>query len=69
MRGAARLQGRVGRELAGAAVANLDDMTQRNAALVEQSAAAAESLKDQARSLSVLVGEFRLPPAARLAAA
>ena len=35
-------------------------MTQQNAALVEQSAAAADSLKDQARSLSSAVAVF--PP-------
>ncbi|ARN21570.1 methyl-accepting chemotaxis protein [Piscinibacter gummiphilus] len=42
------------------AVAQLDQMTQQNAALVEESAAAAESLKVQASSLSTLVGRFRL---------
>jgi len=35
-------------------------MTQQNAALVEQSAAAAESLKDQAQRLAVLVQAFRV---------
>jgi methyl-accepting chemotaxis protein len=35
-------------------------MTQQNAALVEQSAAAAESLKDQAARLAGLVATFRL---------
>ena len=39
-------------------------MTQQNAALVEQSAAAAESLKDQAAGLSDLVSTFRLGEAA-----
>jgi methyl-accepting chemotaxis protein len=33
-------------------------VTQQNAALVEQSAAAAETLEDQARSLSVSVSHF-----------
>jgi methyl-accepting chemotaxis protein len=42
------------------AVADLDRMTQQNAALVEQSAAAAESLKDQATRLGGLVATFRL---------
>ncbi len=42
------------------AVARLDGMTQQNASLVEQSAAAAESLKDQAQRLSSVVGAFRL---------
>jgi methyl-accepting chemotaxis protein len=37
-------------------------MTQQNAALVEQSAAAAESLKDQATRLSEVVATFRLEP-------
>jgi methyl-accepting chemotaxis protein len=38
----------------------LDQMTQQNAALVEESAAAAESLKEQANRLSAVVGAFRL---------
>ncbi len=42
------------------AVANLDDMTQQNAALVEQTAAAAESLKGQAAMLGELVSVFKL---------
>ena len=42
------------------AVTQLDQMTQQNAALVEQSAAAAESLKDQAQRLSQVVSGFRL---------
>ncbi|MCW5610912.1 MAG: HAMP domain-containing protein [Rubrivivax sp.] len=45
------------------AVTDLDRMTQQNAALVEQSAAAAESLKDQAQKLAEVVGAFRLQPA------
>jgi methyl-accepting chemotaxis protein-2 (aspartate sensor receptor) len=43
-----------------AAVADLDRMTQQNAALVEQSAAAAESLKEQARRLADVVATFKL---------
>jgi len=42
------------------AVNQLDRMTQQNAALVEESAAAAASLKDQARRLADVVGTFRL---------
>jgi methyl-accepting chemotaxis protein len=42
------------------AVNQLDQMTQQNAALVEQSAAAAESLKDQASQLNRVVQVFRL---------
>ncbi|QKO20492.1 methyl-accepting chemotaxis protein [Rhodoferax sp. BAB1] len=42
------------------AVNQLDQMTQQNAALVEQSAAAAASLKDQAQRLEQAVQTFRL---------
>ncbi len=42
------------------AVADLDKMTQQNAALVEQSTAAAESLREQASRLSEVVSTFRL---------
>jgi methyl-accepting chemotaxis protein len=42
------------------AVNELDGMTQRNAALVEQSAAAAASLKDQGQALALAVASFRL---------
>ena len=42
------------------AVTDLDQMTQQNAALVEQSAAAAESLGEQANRLAQLVSTFRL---------
>ena len=45
------------------AVTQLDQMTQQNAALVEESAAAAESLKDQAARLSGVVSTFRLQAA------
>ena len=43
-----------------AAVTQLDEMTQQNAALVEQSAAAAESLKQQAARLAEAVAIFKL---------
>jgi len=45
------------------AVLQLDGMTQQNAALVEQSAAAAESLKEQASHLAGVVRVFRLAAA------
>ena len=49
-------------------VNELDRMTQQNAALVEQSAAAADSLKEQATRLAQVVGAFRLDaPAGGLA--
>jgi len=41
------------------AVAHLDQMTQQNAAVVEESAAAAERLADQSRKLTGVVGAFR----------
>ena len=41
------------------AVSQLDRMTQQNAALVEESAAAAESLKDQSRQLDSVIARFR----------
>jgi methyl-accepting chemotaxis protein len=41
-------------------VTQLDQMTQQNAALVEESAAAAESLKDQAARLRSIVNNFQL---------
>jgi methyl-accepting chemotaxis protein len=42
------------------AVGELDQMTQQNAALVEQSAAAAQSLHDQSEKLSRVVATFQL---------
>ncbi|WP_310732487.1 methyl-accepting chemotaxis protein [Roseateles aquatilis] len=42
------------------AVQRLDEMTQQNAALVEESAAAAGSLRTQAEQLNALVSAFRL---------
>jgi methyl-accepting chemotaxis protein len=47
-----------------ATVIQLDQMTQQNAALVEQSAAAAESLKDQAHKLTDVVKAFSIGAAA-----
>ena len=41
------------------AIGNLDQMTQQNAALVEESAAAAESLRDQAEQLAQAVAVFK----------
>jgi methyl-accepting chemotaxis protein len=43
------------------AVQHLDEVTQQNAALVEESAAATESLKDQTKRLKNVVGLFVLP--------
>ena len=45
----------------GQAVQELDRMTQQNAALVEQTAAAATAMKDQAHGLAEEVSRFKLP--------
>jgi methyl-accepting chemotaxis protein len=45
------------------AIAEMDTVTQQNAALVEEAAAAAEAQQDQAQQLSQLVGVFKLAPA------
>jgi methyl-accepting chemotaxis protein len=44
------------------AIGEMNDVTQQNAALVEQAAAAAQSLQDQAGNLEKLVQTFRLSP-------
>ena len=49
----------------GSAVARLDQMTQANSALVEESAAASASLHSQAQELSVLISRFVLPDSQR----
>ncbi|CAG9178968.1 methyl-accepting chemotaxis protein [Cupriavidus respiraculi] len=48
----------------GQAVSQMDQVTQQNAALVEQAAAAAQALKDQARRMERAVAVFRLEEAA-----
>jgi methyl-accepting chemotaxis protein len=53
----------------GDTVADLDRMTQQNAALVEQTAAAASAMKDQALALRDDVRRFRLPEGAMLESA
>jgi methyl-accepting chemotaxis protein len=57
---AATLEQSTGIGQVGNAVMQLDQVTQQNAALVEQSAAAAESLKDQAQRLAQVVSVFRI---------
>jgi aerotaxis receptor len=44
------------------AVGQMDEITQQNAAVVEEAAAASESLQDQALKLAQLVASFRLVP-------
>ena len=58
-----------GIDLVNTAVTQLDQMTQQNAALVEESAAAAESLRGQADTLGGVLSGFRLAPDAHLQAA
>jgi len=47
----------------GQAVSDMERVTQQNAALVEEAAAAAQSLKEQAEQLKGAVSVFRLPSA------
>ena len=49
-----------GIDLVNQAIGQMDQMTQQNAALVEQAAAAAESLQDQADTLAQTVSVFKL---------
>ena len=49
-----------GIEEASLSIAQMDEVTQQNAALVEQAAAAAGSMKDQANNLSVIVSRFKI---------
>ncbi|KVE36455.1 methyl-accepting chemotaxis protein [Burkholderia sp. TSV86] len=51
----------MGIEQVNRAVGEMDQVTQQNAALVEQAAAAAHSLKDQADALRAAVTQFALP--------
>jgi methyl-accepting chemotaxis protein len=57
---AASAEQKTGIEEIGRAVTQMDAGTQQNAALVEEAAAAAQSLDDQARALKELVGRFSL---------
>jgi len=45
------------------AVSSLDQMTQQNAALVEESAAASHSLSEQSQNMKSVVGRFKVPGA------
>jgi len=50
----------VGLDEVNTAVANMDEMTQRNGALVEQTTASAQAMSRQAQELAELVGQFRV---------
>jgi methyl-accepting chemotaxis protein len=56
----ASLEQTTGIEQVNKAIGQMDDVTQQNAALVEEAAAAAETLEDQARSLANTVKYFNL---------
>ncbi len=66
---AASLEQSAGIEQVNIAITHMDEMTQQNAALVEQAAAAAESLEEQAHNLAEAVGVFRLDDMGRAAPA
>jgi methyl-accepting chemotaxis protein len=55
----------IGIEQVNGAIAQMDQVTQQNAALVEEAAAATESMQAQAHSLAEAVSVFRLGTAAR----
>ena len=57
---AASEEQREGIEQANGAIVQMDQVTQQNAALVEQAAAAAAAMREQAGALARLVGTFRL---------
>jgi len=64
---AASVEQSAGIEQVNLAVTQMDENTQKNAALVEQAAAAAESLEEQARHLLDAVSIFRLDESAHVA--
>jgi methyl-accepting chemotaxis protein len=53
-----------GIEQVNTAITQMDEVTQQNAALVEEAAAAAEALEEQAQNLAVSVGTFRMDSSA-----
>ncbi|MCC2958128.1 methyl-accepting chemotaxis protein [Massilia sp. IC2-477] len=55
---------REGIEQVNGAIVQMDQVTQQNAALVEQAAAAAEAMREQAGALAQLVGTFQLAQSA-----
>ena len=57
---AASVEQSAGIERVNLVISQMDDMTQQNAALVEQAAAAAESLEEQAQNLAITVGCFKM---------
>ncbi len=62
---AASMEQTSGIEQVNQAIGQMDDVTQQNAALVEQAAAAAESLEEQTQNLAVTVAHFKLDGSSR----
>ena len=62
---AASLEQSSGIEQVNVAITQMDDVTQQNAALVEEAAAAAESLEEQARQMVGVVARFKLEERAK----
>ena len=58
---AASLEQTAGIDQVNRAISQMDQVTQQNAALVEEAAAASESLQEQAEKLAFVVGQFQLP--------
>jgi methyl-accepting chemotaxis protein len=58
---AASLEQTAGIDQVNRAISQMDQVTQQNAALVEEAAAASESLQEQAEKLALVVGQFKLP--------
>jgi methyl-accepting chemotaxis protein-1 (serine sensor receptor) len=65
---AASMEQSAGVEQVNQAIVQMDQVTQQNAALVEEAAAAAASMEEQARSLTTTVAVFRVKGAEALAA-
>ena len=59
---AASIEQRRGIEQVNQAISQMDEVTQRNAALVEEAAAASQSLQDQGQELNAAVAFFRIDP-------
>ena len=63
---ASSLEQSTGIEQVNQAVVQMDEMTQQNAALVEQAASAAASLHEQTRHLKAAVSVFKIPDEGRV---
>jgi methyl-accepting chemotaxis protein-1 (serine sensor receptor) len=59
---AASVEQKRGIEQVNQAISQMDEVTQRNAALVEEAAAASQSLQDQGQELNATMSFFRVDP-------